>query len=121
MRENEKITIIKARALRRDMTRAEVLLWYKLRRKQLAGYKFRRQVPIGPYIADFACVAAHLVIEVDGETHSKPEEITRDGDRTQYINKAGWHIHRIWNTDVYENMSGVLEGILYQLNEARHN
>jgi len=115
MRETEKGAIGKARALRRNMTRAEVVLWQKLRRRQLSGHRFRRQMPLGPYIVDFACVDKKLIVEVNGETHSSPAEQAHDLRRTQYMAELGWRVYRVWNIDVYNNLEGVLEGIFHNL------
>jgi len=115
MRKAEKGTIGKARALRRNMTHAETVLWQKLRRKQLSGHRFRRQMPLGPYIADFACVEKKLIVELDGETHSSPAEQAHDLRRTQYMSEQGWRVYRVWNIDVYNNLDGVLEGIFHNL------
>lgn len=115
MRDAEKGTVRKAKQLRRTMTRAEVILWQHLRKRQMAGHRFRRQVPIGPYIADFACVQAKLIIEVDGATHSETAEIARDVRRTTFLEQQGWQVHRIWNTEVYENLKGVLEMVFMKL------
>ena len=112
MREAEKPTLKKARALRKDMPKSEVILWSQLRREQLGGYKFRRQVPVGPYIADFACVELRLAVEVDGATHGTPEELAHDRRRTSYLESEGWYVWGVWNTEVYENLDGVLEGLL---------
>ena len=117
MRDEEKQTIGRARRLRRTMTRAEVILWQHIRRKQLAGFRFRRQMPVGPYIADFACVERNVIVEVDGDTHSKAPEIAHDMRRTAFLQAKGWHVHRVWNTDVYENLEGVLDGILHLLEQ----
>jgi very-short-patch-repair endonuclease len=89
------------------MTRAEALLWSYIRRRTLGGAKFRRQHPIGPYIADFACVAVKLVVEVDGATHWTPEERAHDARRTQFLEGEGWRVVRVTNTDVFENLDGV--------------
>lgn len=115
MRDEEKGTVRRARSLRKRMTNAEIILWQHLRRKQLAGHRFRRQVPVGPYIADFACVDKHLIVEVDGATHSDEAERAHDARRTEFLGHRGWQVHRVWNTDIYENLEGVLDGILYQL------
>jgi very-short-patch-repair endonuclease len=115
MRDSEKPTIRKARALRKAMPRSEVILWSRLRREQLGGYRFCRQMPIGPYIADFACAELRLVIEVDGATHSTPSEIAGDARRTAFLQQQGWHVWRVWNNEVYENLEGVLEGLLIEL------
>ena len=121
MRDDEKKTIQKARALRRKMTRAEVVLWQNLRRQQLAGFRFRRQVPVGPFIADFACVESRLIVEVDGETHSEPHEVAYDARRTGFMEERGWRVCRVWNSDIHENLSGVLENIFDQLQQGRHD
>lgn len=114
----------KARALRQNMTKAEVLLWLQLRRRALNGARFRRQHPIGPYIADFTCPAARLVVEVDGATHSTREELEYDARRTRYLESKGWTVIRVNNIDIYENMDGVWRMIAAQLapppRDARH-
>jgi very-short-patch-repair endonuclease len=107
MREREAVAREYAKRLRRTMTRAEALLWSYVRRRSLACAKFRRQHPIGPYIADFACVAAKLVVEIDGATHWTAEEIAHDARRTQFLEASGWRVLRVTNNDVYENLDGV--------------
>jgi very-short-patch-repair endonuclease len=96
----------KARHLRQNMTKAEASLWTYIRRRALGGARFRRQHPIGPFIADFACCQAKLVVEVDGATHST-EQLAYDARRTKYLEGQGWTVLRVSNTDVYENMEGV--------------
>lgn len=93
------------------MTEAEVILWSRLRRKAVHGRSFRRQHPIGPYIADFACRSARLVIEVDGATHSTDHEIAYDKKRDEYMTARGWRVFRISNMDVYRNLDDVLDVI----------
>jgi very-short-patch-repair endonuclease len=100
-----------AKNLRRRMTDAEIILWSRLRRDAVMGRRFRRQHPIGPYIADFACVAARLVVEVDGGTHGRDEEIAHDRKRDAFLNAHGWHVLRVRNDDVYKNLHDVLDGI----------
>ena len=119
MRDNEKPTVAKARSLRRRMTKAEVILWQHLRRGQLEGEHFRRQVPVGPYIADFACSKHKLIVEVDGATHAEDHERAHDARRAAFLAAQGWALHRVSNSDVYENLSGVLEGISIELRQAR--
>ncbi|HEY7899853.1 MAG TPA: DUF559 domain-containing protein, partial [Caulobacteraceae bacterium] len=80
-------------------------LWSILRNRQLDGRKFRRQVPIGPYYADFACHEARLVIELDGAQHA--DRIAADSARTRAIEALGWKVVRFWNTEVTENLDGV--------------
>ena len=105
----------RARRLRRNPTDAERKLWSLLRRKQLSGYRFRRQVPIGPYVVDFACLAAHLVIEVDGGQHAL--SVDRDQRRTAWLESRGYKVVRFWNNDVLENPDGVLQTILRVLGD----
>lgn len=99
----------RALALRKNMTDAETLLWSHLRRKQMQAFKFRRQAPIGPYIADFVCIEAALVIELDGGQHAIDAD--HDDQRDTYMNARGYQFLRFWNNDVIENLDGVLETI----------
>ncbi|MDP3493939.1 MAG: endonuclease domain-containing protein [Hyphomonadaceae bacterium] len=101
----------RAKAMRWPMTRAETILWTRLQRARLMGLHFRKQHPVGPYIADFACVKARLVVEVDGETHWREAERMRDARRTAFLEAEGWTILRVWNADVYSNEEGVVETI----------
>jgi len=96
-----------ARQLRGNMTDAEQALWRALRRSSL-GWRFRRQFPIPPYIVDFACIEARLIIEADGGQHNEPGE---HDDRDAKLIASGWHILRFWNNDVLENRAGVLQRI----------
>jgi very-short-patch-repair endonuclease len=102
-------TLRRAQRLRIEMTDAERLLWSKLRRKQVCGLSFRHQVPIGPFVADFACLAIGLVIEVDGGQHGLQQE--QDARRTQWLEARGYRVLRFWNNEVLQNLSGVLEVI----------
>ena len=95
------------------MTDAERLLWRALRGKQLNGHRFRRQHPIGQYIADFACVEQKFVIELDGGQHQ--EQFVYDEQRTAFLRKHGWQIVRFWNNDVLNNLAGVLSTIVENL------
>ena len=104
-----------ARSLRANQTEAEALLWRRLRDRQLAGAKFRRQVPIGPFIADFACYAANLVVELDGGQHADTE--AADAARTAWLEQHGFRVLRFWNNDVLANPDGVLEAIQEVLHE----
>jgi very-short-patch-repair endonuclease len=90
------------------MTDAEMILWSRLRRRQIDGFKIRRQHPIGPYTADFACAEAKLVIEVDGETHGSQQELAHDRRRTRFMESRGWRVIRCYNVEVYSNLDGVL-------------
>jgi very-short-patch-repair endonuclease len=111
MRGLERETLKRAKVLRSRMTDAEVILWSRLRGRRLGPYRFRRQHPIGPYIADFACVMHRLVVEVDGGTHSTDEEIAYDCRRERYLSTRGWYVFRVTNEDVYKRLDMVLEGI----------
>ena len=91
------------------MTDAERRLWSRLRNRQVRGLKFRRQMPIEGFIADFACVAARLVIEVDGGQHA--ENIEADRIRTEAIESAGYLVIRFWNTDVLARIEAVMDEI----------
>ncbi len=115
MRERETLSRSFAKRLRRRMTDAETILWSRLRRGQLNGWKFRRQHPVGPYVADFACVEGRLIVEVDGATHSSEREIAHDAKRSAFLTSHDFSIYRVWNTDVFENLNGVLDGILAAL------
>jgi very-short-patch-repair endonuclease len=97
----------RARKLRREQTDAEGKLWYLLRARRLAGYKFKRQFPIGPFIADFACVELKLIIEADGGQHA--ERQAYDDNRSRWLQAKGWRVLRLWNHDVLNNIEGVTE------------
>jgi very-short-patch-repair endonuclease len=100
-----------ARRLRSNQTGAEVLLWRALRIFEIEGTHFRRQVPIGPYVADFACMASRLVIELDGSQHGDEPNKAHDAQRTHWLESEGYRVLRFWNNDLIENRSGVLETI----------
>jgi very-short-patch-repair endonuclease len=107
----------RARRLRKNMTDAERALWRYLRLRQLDGYKFRRQVPIGPYIADFVCLKAMLVIEVDGGQHA--DAVAYDSRRDEFMRGQGYGILRFWNNEVLSNIAGVWDVIASEI-DARH-
>ena len=100
-----------ASPLRRDATEAEKILWSALRNRQLGGFRFRRQWTAGPYVADFACIEAMLIVEADGGQHDEK----RDAARTRALETAGFHVQRFWNNEVIGNREGVLETILSTL------
>ena len=106
-RSYSKQTLEQAKALRQRQTDAEGLLWHYLRKKQLGGYKFRRQQPIGPYIVDFACMSEKLVVELDGGQHA--ELAAHDERRDAFLRSEGFRVLRFWNNEVFENCYGVLE------------
>jgi very-short-patch-repair endonuclease len=102
----------KARELRRNSTDAERILWSELRDRRLNGIGFRRQVPIKNYIADFACHAAKLVVELDGGQHFSDQSERADAARSAVIEARGFRVIRFSNLDVMTNRSGVLETIV---------
>jgi very-short-patch-repair endonuclease len=101
-----------ARRLRRDQTDAERVLWFRLRDRRLNGLKFKRQVPIDKYIADFCCAEARLIVELDGGQHATRDET----NRTVILESMGYLVLRFWNNDVLSNTDGVLEEILSAIN-----
>jgi very-short-patch-repair endonuclease len=104
-----------ARELRRKATDAEKYLWSLLRNRQLAGYKFRRQHPLGRFVLDFYCHEAKLCVELDGGQHAEPAQADYDRERTAWLNQEGIRVIRFWNTDVLNNIEGVLQSILIAL------
>ena len=99
-------------ALRTGQTDAERKLWSRLRNRQLGGLKFRRQHPIGPYILDFYCHEAKLAVELDGSGHQEPDQAEYDDNRSVELQAMGIRVVRFWNSDVMENLEGVLEFII---------
>ena len=104
---------VNARALRRDMTDSERRLWSGLRGEQL-GFKFRRQHPLGNYIADFACLEPKLIVELDGSQHAN--EQTYDMEREAFFKIQRFAVMRFPSNAPFQNLDGVLSAILYQLN-----
>jgi very-short-patch-repair endonuclease len=100
---------VRARALRGRMTNAERKLWFALRDRRFASFKFRRQVPVGPFIADFICYSARVIIEVDGGQHA---DSSVDRRRDNWFGAKGFLVLRFWNNDVLSNLEGVLISIL---------
>lgn len=95
------------KALRANPTDAERVLWSKLRRKQVGTLRFRRQFPIGPYIVDFVCLQANLVVEIDGGHHGGENDVIRSA----WLNERGYKVLRFWNNDVLSNIDGVVQTI----------
>ena len=108
----------RARELRKNATDAERKLWWKLRYHQLDGYRFRRQVPIGQYIVDFACLSHRLLVELDGSQHG--ERIAYDQARTRRLESRGSRVVRFWNGDVVRDIDSVLETIYRALSDTPH-
>ncbi|WP_375429006.1 endonuclease domain-containing protein [uncultured Sphingomonas sp.] len=97
-----------ASRLRRERTKVEERFWQRVRDRRLDGYKFRFQSTVGPFVADFLCVDAKLIVELDGSQHN---EIV-DARRTAYLERCGYRVLRFWNNDVSQNMDGVLTVVL---------
>jgi very-short-patch-repair endonuclease len=106
-----------ARKLRREMTDAERKLWYALRGHRFHGLQFRRQAPCGPFIADFLCHSARLIVELDGATHSTDAELHYDARRDRWFGENGFSVLRFTNRQVYAELEGVLETIRLRAEE----
>ena len=105
----------RARILRRKMTEAERRVWSKLRNRRFAHFKFRRQVPFGPYIVDFVCFERKLILELDGGQHARQK--IYDARRTACLEAEGFRVLRIWNHEVWESADAVADLIWRQLQE----
>ncbi|MCB9965468.1 MAG: endonuclease domain-containing protein [Rhodospirillales bacterium] len=106
----------RVRSMRSEMTDAESKLWQKLRGDQL-GVRFRRQHVIGHFIVDFACPSKKLIIELDGGQHNEPEGLDYDQKRTNFLESKKYKVLRFWNTEIFENLDGVVEAIWRAVNE----
>ena len=104
-----------ARKLRNECTDAERKLWYGLRGRQVEGFRFRRQVPLGPYVVDFVCPRARLIVELDGGQHL--DDQAYDAVRTARLGAMGYRVIRFWNHDVLQRTDDVLAEIHRQLTE----
>ncbi|TPK62749.1 endonuclease domain-containing protein [Mesorhizobium sp. B2-4-15] len=103
-----------AKSMRHVMTDAELKLWNELRAHRLMGLSFRRQVPMGPYIVDFACSAKCLIVEVDGSQHANVDQAERDEARSAYLKRSGWTILRFWNDDGIRDIDNVCQHIVIE-------
>jgi very-short-patch-repair endonuclease len=110
--------ITRARALRRTMTDAERKLWWHLRSLPIETSHFRRQAPIGPYYADFACHRHKLIIEVDGSGHAKTRQAAFDAERTAFLRSRGYRVLRFWNNEVLQQIDGVMSAVFEALRDA---
>ena len=104
-----------ARELRKNQTGAEELLWYRIRRKQILGVTFNRQRRVAGYIVDFYGVQAKLVIELDGAQHLAPDAMAYDFQRTKVLESLGLKVIRFTNSQVFDNLNGVLSVILEEV------
>ncbi len=106
--------VMRARALRRNMTDAEKRLWKALR-ESFPQIKFRKQVPVGPYVADFLSFGARVIIEADGGQHGDGKAQAYDARRTRFLQNEGFAVLRFWNNDILGNIDGVLAEIAKSL------
>jgi very-short-patch-repair endonuclease len=106
-----KIQRVRAKQLRRTMTRAEILLWRHLKAHRLAALGFRRQSPMGNYIADFVSHSGRIVVEVDGESHDFESRLQHDSQRDDWFRSRGYRVLRFTNDDVLRNLEGVVLAI----------
>jgi very-short-patch-repair endonuclease len=112
------LTLTKAaRELRSRMTDAERKLWFALKGRRFAAFKFRRQVPVGRYITDFLCFESRLIVEVDGGQHA---DSVRDTERDDWFTQNEFRVVRFWNNDVLQNLEGVLTSLATELNTTPH-
>src|SRR5712692_4402772 len=102
---------MRSRELRKDMSGTERRVWWRLRCRQLAGFRFRRQLPIGPYFADFACLSARLVVEIDGPFHEEES----DARKTAFLESQGFRVARFSVVDVDESLDDVMDAIFLYL------
>lgn len=102
-----------ARHLRRNMTDTERFVWERIRSRQLAGFRFRRQAPIGPYIVDFVCFEAKLIIELDGGQHATNAEA--DAVRSRWLEGEGFRVLRFWNNEAILSWDGASEVVVRHL------
>lgn len=105
--------IHRARELRRRMTDAERFIWSKLRNRRFGRFKFRRQVPLGPYIVDFVCLERRLIVELDGGQHAR--QVAYDEERTRWLAAQGFRVVRVWNHEVWESEEAVEEFLWREL------
>ncbi|MDX2237556.1 MAG: endonuclease domain-containing protein [Hyphomonadaceae bacterium] len=108
----------RARRLRREMTEPERVLWFLLRDRRFARFKFRRQAPLGEFVVDYVCYSAKLVIELDGSQHGEAEQKAYDEQRTDRLNTAGFRVLRIWNHDLDLQREAVGDAIWRALTES---
>jgi very-short-patch-repair endonuclease len=109
------VALSRRRALRRTSTDAESVLWFHLRAKRFAGFKFRRQHSCGPYILDFYCPGAHLAVELDGGQHFEPRAQAYDERRSAYLCRCGVHVLRFSNDLIFAELGGVLDAVAIAL------
>jgi len=104
-----------ARQLRKQLTPQEVKLWVNLRGLKRLGFHFRRQSPIGDYIVDFVCLKQRLIVEADGGQHAQSVAARKDQTRDAFLESEGFQILRFWNSDIDQNLEGVMDTIFIKL------
>ena len=114
-RTRKNILYQRARSMRREQTYAERIIWIALRKRRLAGFKFRRQHIIGPYIADFVCLSEKVIFEVDGDSHDAQKSY--DEARTWYLKKLGYRVCRVMNEKVLGGGDNMLDELLSMLEQ----
>ncbi len=119
MKQSTPVIRDRARQLRRNQTDAERKLWARLRSRELCGFKFRRQYPISPFIADFCCFEQRLVVELDGGQHAQQTEA--DQRRSDLLTRHGYRVLRFWDNEVLQNIDGVLQRIAEALSNPNGN
>lgn len=119
MRGSQPWQVNRARVLRDGQSSAEDVFWTHVRNRQLGGFKFVRQCPIGPYVADFACRDRKLAVEIDGGTHSTASEVNADAVRDARLVEFGYRVLRVRNDEIYDNIDGVLDSFLVELTNGR--
>jgi len=107
--------ISNARRMRHEPTDAERKFWFAVRGRQFGGYKFKRQYPVGPYIADFVCLEQKLIVELDGGQHGLAEHEEYDVARTTYLKMRGFRVLRYWNDELLRMPDVILEDVLRAL------
>jgi very-short-patch-repair endonuclease len=108
-----------AKRLRANTTPQERTLWRALKELPVEGTHFRRQAPIGPYVVDFLCPAAHLIIELDGGHHNDDETAERDRERQRWLEREGYRVVRFWNSEIAADLTAVLERVYVELYGSR--
>jgi very-short-patch-repair endonuclease len=104
-----------ARRLRKDMTDTEQFVWKRVRYRQIGGYKFRRQAPVGPFIADFVCHEAKVILELDGDQHA--EQADQDAARSGWFESQGYVVARFWNHEAFQDWDAIEDNLWRLLNE----
>ena len=104
-----------AQRLRREQTDVERKLWYALRNRRFARFKFRRLQPIGPFVVDFVCFETKFIVELDGGQHALPENAAADAIRTAYLQRHGYRVKRYWNSELNQYFDSILEDICREM------